>query len=634
MVGDEVERPKIIDKPDIILNAPLPEGISVVPGEWPEFTSDVLNHYKSIADQNLDKLEQYFNRDDVIALLNFNDVDSLITALQIASLAPKPDEEFYPGGVLEIYVAQYMFSNNTLALDLFEEVNARCKTLEKIASSVVEQFNSLDEDKKREYLSNPKLEDYVPYLLSKIDNPSEEVVNTDPNYVKALGKYNEARKSANKRIEERNMNSLTDEMEDIDPEKRNSAGIEFNNKSKELLPTSTDALNSFMALRLVKDKLLGNDGSDAEDSYFKRNGLNKDDIKFMCDLLSSHPEVYQKYYALKAGILHPDNSRLGYFERTLMIPTIKLSSFQEGVDLITKAIENLRLGTTITLSQLKDFLNNGHVDITTREDKLSLPLTFVNTPGQFPYISSPQSLTIRSSAQLAHETGHLAESLQTSEENIPTVCSTKMAGIREVTSQLFELALYKEVYNQALDVGDNDIQAAALLNIVNLELTSTFRKISFYKFQTEVHAEFRKRNKDKSVEDIANGNYQRLEASEISEIYQRNNRGFMGRVVEELEGSENWWTYNMMFWGNAVSEPFVEIEYAQGMIGAINLGIALEQDILKPEEVRDFISAGSTKTTEDQFRLIGADLKDPSTYLKTLKDISDKLELVDRLVTK
>ena len=123
MVGDEVERPKIIDKPDIILNAPLPEGISVVPGEWPEFTSDVLNHYKSIADQNLDKLEQYFNRDDVIALLNFNDVDSLITALQIASLAPKPDEEFYPGGVLEIYVAQYMFSNNTLALDLFEEVN-------------------------------------------------------------------------------------------------------------------------------------------------------------------------------------------------------------------------------------------------------------------------------------------------------------------------------------------------------------------------------------------------------------------------------------------------------------------------------------------------------------------------------
>ena len=103
----------------------------------------------------------------------------------------------------------------------------------------------------------------------------------------------------------------------------------------------------------------------------------------------------------------------------------------------------------------------------------------------------------------------------------------------------------------------------------------------------------------------------------------------MGESVLQNPGSENWWVY----WPH-IRDYFYVYSYASGQLISKAMQGMVREDKNFVVKVKEFLSAGLSKSPEEIFKAMGIDINDQSFWEKGLNEIDRLLIETEELAKK
>lgn len=385
---------------------------------------------------------------------------------------------------------------------------------------------------------------------------------------------------------------------------RDEAVIHLNEIFAKHLETAEIELNAILANKKVDDELRHFDRPDA--SRFLRDDIPAVVVDALVKTVSDHNHLSERFYLLKAKLL--GKTKLAYHERNIEYGEIDLKyPYQDGLALVTKVFAGLDPFFAETLQR---YDRDGQIDVYPRPGKWGGAFCsghLLTTPT---YVLLNYTATLKDVTTLAHEMGHAINN----ECMYPAVNSlnfgTPMATA-EVASQFMEDFVLDELAATA----DDELKLAIMMSRLNDTVSSIFRQIGCYRFEQELHAEFRKQGY--------------LAKEEIGQIFQKNMAAYMGAGVEQSPGAENWWTY----WSH-IRTFFYVYAYAGGLLIAKAMQDKVRQDPKFIEQVKRFFAGGTSASPVDLFAEMGIDISTPDFWQAGLKQVEQLLDEAEALAKK
>jgi oligoendopeptidase F len=171
------------------------------------------------------------------------------------------------------------------------------------------------------------------------------------------------------------------------------------------------------------------------------------------------------------------------------------------------------------------------------------------------------------------------------------------------------------VLREILRHSDDELRLAIMMTKLNDDVSTVFRQVACYNFETELHSEFRQKGY--------------LSKEEIGKLFKKHMSSYMGDFVEQSEGSENWWVY----WSH-IRHFFYVYSYASGLLISKSLQSSVKNNpgfILK---VKDFLSAGLSDSPRNIFMRLGIDISDREFWGNGLEEVESLLEETTSLARK
>jgi oligoendopeptidase F len=203
---------------------------------------------------------------------------------------------------------------------------------------------------------------------------------------------------------------------------------------------------------------------------------------------------------------------------------------------------------------------------------------------------------------IAHELGHginnelIREKQHALDFGTPT-------STAEVASTFMEDFVLEEILHEAND----ELRLAIMMQKLNDDVSSIFRQVACYRFEQELHAQFRK------------SGY--LSKKDIGKLFQKHMAAYMGPAVEQSPGSENWWVY----W-NHIRYFFYVYSYASGLLISKSLQNSVKQDPAFVIKVKEFLAAGLSDSPKNIFSKLGIDIADKQFWDRGLDEVEKLLK--------
>lgn len=385
---------------------------------------------------------------------------------------------------------------------------------------------------------------------------------------------------------------------------RNQAAKVFNQILSDNLYLATAELNAVLANKKIDDELRGFVRVD-------QSRLIQDDVEgTMIDALvaavSGYNQLSHRFYKLKAQLL--GKTKLLYHERNLPIaePSAALD-YPAARDLVEKVFTNLDPDFG---SILRAYQKNRQIDVYPRTGKHSGAFCASNLKNQPVFVLLNFTSKLRDVSTIAHEMGHAIHAEYTFRQQNSLNVGHSMATA-EVASTFMEDFVFDELMGRASE----EDQLALRVNRINDDISTIFRQIAFYRFEQELHTQYRQ-----------NGY---LSSEEIGKLFQVQMQAYMGPSVEQSKGSQNWWLHVPHF-----RSFFYVYSYASGLL----VSKALQERVRKhPETIADFkrlLGYGLSLSPADQFAAIGIDITDKAFWASGLDKIAADLDATEKLARK
>jgi oligoendopeptidase F len=211
---------------------------------------------------------------------------------------------------------------------------------------------------------------------------------------------------------------------------------------------------------------------------------------------------------------------------------------------------------------------------------------------------------------IAHEMGHAINGeLSSSAQN--SLNADYPTSTAEVASTFMEDFVLEEL----LKTADNETKLSILMNKLNNDISTIFRQIAFYRFEQELHQQFR----DKGF----------LSAEDIGQLFQSYMRDYMGDFVDQPDSARNWWTYVSHF-----RYFFYVYSYASGLLISKSLQASVKQDPKFIIKVKEFLSAGSSDSPKNIFAKMGIDITVKSFWEQGIAEVEKLLDEAESLARK
>ncbi|MCL4389814.1 MAG: M3 family oligoendopeptidase [Patescibacteria group bacterium] len=361
---------------------------------------------------------------------------------------------------------------------------------------------------------------------------------------------------------------------------RDQAAVDFNDILEKNLAVAEHELNSVLQNRRTNDQLRGFDRPDGE--RLLADDISTAVVDKLVGTVAAHNDLPAKYYQLKAKLFGVD--KLAYHERNVSYGNLeKKYSFAEAAALVCEVFANLHPDFA---KILEGFLKNGQIDAFPAKGKRGGAACWNSLISQPTYILLNFTGQLRDVTTLAHEAGHginnkLIKRRQTALD-FETPPSTA-----EVASTFMEDFVLERLMGDA----DDQLRLQLLLAKLDDDLSAIFRQVAFYRFETDLHADFAKKGY--------------LPRDEIGKLFLKHMAAYMGDYVDQSPGSENWWVYV-----NHFRYYFYVYSYSSGLLISKFLQGKVRQDPEFIEKVIAFLSAGTSRAPQDLFLRMGADITD------------------------
>jgi oligoendopeptidase F len=523
----------------------------------------------------------------------------------------------------EVYYFYLLFSTNENDAEIKARYNTIYSLSKKLDNDI--QFFSyaiskIPKEKQTTFLKSPELKEYKHYLEGLFESAkyllgeeAEKVLNlkSKTSYLNWLQMTSSFLSKESREITDENGKKSSRTFEEIvglmnssNKSVRDDAAKAFNEILAKYIEVGEVELNSIIENKQIDDSL--------------RNVKRPDEIRHLSDdietsvvdtlsnAVSKRYDIAQSYYQLKAQLLHV--SKLKYHERNIEYgSTQKKYSYEESVKLVNKVFLHLDKEFSEIFTT---FVNNRHIDVYPKEGKRGGAFCAHNLITQPTYILLNHTDQLNDVLTLAHESGHGInnELIKQKQNALNFGTSTATA---EVASTFMEDFVLQELMKEA----DDEMKLSLLMTKLNSDISTIFRQIAAYKFELELHDEFRKTGY--------------LSKEKIGELFQKHMSAYMGDSVENSKGSENWWLY----WTH-IRYFFYNYSYASGLLISKSLQASVKKDhdfILK---VKEFLSAGRSESPKQIFKKLGIDISDEVFWRNGISEVEQLLNQTKELARK
>jgi len=393
-------------------------------------------------------------------------------------------------------------------------------------------------------------------------------------------------------------------MDSQDKRARDSAALAFNEIVEKHSDVAEAEMNAIMADKKVNDELRKMERSDF--ARHLSDDIEPKSVDVMLKSVEERFKIAERYYALKAKLF--GIKKLEYHERNVPYGKIdKKYSFEEGAELVRKVFMGLN-GRFYEI--FKKFLDEGRIDVYPKKGKKDGAFC-VHWSKLLPtYILLNHTGRLQDVLTLAHELGHGINNEYIKEKQNALYFDTPLATA-EVASTFMEDFVLEELEKEA----DDELRLALMVSKLNDDVSTIFRQVACYRFEQEMHKEFRAKGY--------------LSKGEIGRIFQKNMAAYMGDAVKRSKGSENWWVY----WSH-IRSFFYVYSYASGLL----ISKAMQREIRKNKSfmpnVEKFLSSGTSDSPRNIFKGMGIDISEKKFWEEGLDEIEELLKRAEILAKK
>lgn len=480
------------------------------------------------------------------------------------------------------------------------------------------RLSEISQERQKTLLDSPELKKYRHFLerifqraRHMLGEKGEEIMN-----LKASSSYSYWQKMVSSFLskeerevldEDGNMTKATEEkllslIKNKNKKIRDGAAEAFNNILKNNNDVAEAEMNAILENKKADDKLRGFSRPDSERHL--SDDIKTDTIDGLIKTVTKRFYISKEFYKLRAKLLKQD--KLEYHERAVDYGTIdKDYSYEDSINLIEKVFNKLDSKFSELLNM---FVNGGLVDVYPKKGKRSGAFCVHVSKSQPTYIMLNHTNKLKDVTTFAHELGHGINNELTKKQ--PSLYFDASTATAEVASTFMEDFVLQELMKEA----DDELKLSLMITKLDDDISSIIRQIAGYNFEKELHEKFREKGF--------------LSKEKIGEIFLKHMGSYMGDYVELSPGSENWWIY----W-NHMRLYFYVYSYSSGLL----ISKALQRKVKENPEfivkVKDFLSAGVSKSPEELFRDMGVELNE-EFWNQGLNEVEDLLHEAENLAKK
>lgn len=384
---------------------------------------------------------------------------------------------------------------------------------------------------------------------------------------------------------------------------RDKAGQAFNQILAKYLDVAESEINSVLANKKVDDELRLFTRPDA--SRILADDYDTETVDTLVKAVSSHFQIAQKYYELKAKLLKLP--KLAYHERNVPFGKVnKKYSFEDSTKLVYEVLNSLdpEFGEIFLR-----FVENSQYDVYPAKGKRGGAFCAYGLISQPTYLLLNHTDLLQDVLTLAHETGHgINDELMKTQNSLNFGTPLSVA---EVASTFMEDFVLERILKEA----DDELKLTIMMTKLNDDVSTIFRQIACFMFEQELHQKFRETGF--------------LSKDQIGQLFQKYMSSYMGKSVEQSKGSENWWVY----WSH-IRNYFYNYSYANGLLISKALQSSVRKDPKFISKVKEFLATGSSEAPQKTFKRLGIDVKDETFWNQGLEEINQLLKETTKLAKK
>ncbi len=401
----------------------------------------------------------------------------------------------------------------------------------------------------------------------------------------------------------KNFSEILELLSNKDKKIRDTAADVFNEILIKHLDIAEHEINSVLENKQINDNLRGY--KCADESRFISDDVDAETVDTLVSVVSKRFNIAKEFYKLKAEVLGLD--KLEYHERNIEVSEIKKKySFKEAYNIVDKTFENLDSDFSRIF---KDLFNNNQVDVFPKKGKRGGAFTMANRKNQPSFILLNYTESLNDILTMAHEFGHVINF------ELSKIQNALNFDFPMCTAETASTFCEDFVLNELLKEADDKLRFSIQMMKLNSDISTIFRQIAFYNFETELHSSFREKGY--------------LSSKEIGAIFTKHMKSYMGDYVIQSEGSENWWTYVSHF-----RSFFYVYSYAFGLLVSKSLQSMVKDDSKFINEVKVFFSAGNYRSPEELLKAINIDIKSKDFWNKGLDEVEILLNETKELYKK
>ena len=377
---------------------------------------------------------------------------------------------------------------------------------------------------------------------------------------------------------------------------RNTAAAAFNAILQKHVEVAEAELNSVLQNKKIDDELRGSPRPDT--LRHLADDIESEVVDALVDAVAKRFDISARYYALKAKLLKA--KKLLYHERNVEYGEVAgRYPYAKSVDLVASVMQRL---DPAFLRIFAEFIQKGRIDAYPKKGKDSGAFCIHHLKSQPTYILLNHAGKLHDVLTIAHEVGHginnelIREKQHALDFGTPT-------STAEVASTFMEDFVLEEIVRSA----DDELRLAIMMQKLNDDVSSIFRQVACYRFEQELHNEFRQKGY--------------LSKKAIGELFRKHMAAYMGNFVEQSEGSEYWWVY----WSH-IRYFFYVYSYASGLLISKSLQNSVKKDPAFIAKVKDFLSAGLSASPRNIFAALGIDITDRTFWDRGLDEVEKLLD--------
>ena len=362
-------------------------------------------------------------------------------------------------------------------------------------------------------------------------------------------------------------------------------------------------INAILYTKKAIDELRG-----YEEPNFSR--LRGDDIEpevvsAMAGVVTNNFEISRDYYKFKADLFGMD--KLKYFDRGLKYGEVdKEYTFKEATQLIEEAFRDMdaEFGSFV-----RQYVENGRFDVFPKKGKRSGAFCIHYNKNLPVYILLNHTNKLNDVTTIAHELGHaINNELMLRSQN--SFNGNATIATAEVSSNFFESLIQERLMKNLTD----SEKLSLLIEDVDNDVSAIIRQTACYNFELTLHDRF----KEKGF----------LSKESIGEIFVKHMSGYMGDYVDQSELGHLYW----VSWPH-IRRFFYVYSYSSGSLIAKALKEKYDKNNEFVNEIKTFLSTGTSKSPKDIFFEMGIDITKEEFWSEGLVDLKEKIEKARKLAT-